>query len=251
MTDDDSAPDPAISLEGVTFAYGKKVALRHVTLRVPRGTTTVLLGTNGAGKTTTLRLCMGLLRPKSGSTRVLGLDSARQRDALSARVGFVPDQPDAWGWMTAKDLFRFLAAHHPRWDAARGAGLLEQLRVPADRPFRAMSRGESMKAMLAAALAPAPEVLLLDEPFGGLDPLVHEEVLRGVIGAMGSRPRTVLVSTHDLDVAARIGERVAVLHDGELRRDLSVEALAAAGEGAAGREALRHVLAEAAGEVVR
>ncbi len=248
MNDDRAADAPAIALEGVTFAYGKKVAVRDVTLRVPRGTTTVLLGTNGAGKTTTLRLCMGLLRAKSGSIRVLGLDPARERDALSARVGFVPDRPDAWGWMTARDLFRFLAAHHPRWDAARGAGLLDQLRVPADRAFRAMSRGEAMKAMLAAALAPDPEVLLLDEPFGGLDPLVHEEVLRGVIGAMGSRPRTVLVSTHDLDVAARIGERVAVLADGALRRDVAIEELSASDEGLAGREALRHAMAEASGE---
>jgi ABC-type multidrug transport system ATPase subunit len=118
--------------------------------------------------------------------------------------------------------------------------------VPRDRPYRAMSRGEATKAMLAATLAPEPEVLLLDEPFGGLDPVAHEEVLRAVVDALGVGTRTVLVSTHDLDVAARLGDRVVVLAGGRIRRDVPMDQAAGA-EGGRRREALRGLLAEAIG----
>ncbi|NJN14680.1 MAG: AAA family ATPase [Planctomycetes bacterium] len=95
--------------------------------------------------------------------------------------------------------------------------LVTELAVPTDRPFRALSRGEGMKAMLVAALAPEPPLLLLDEPFAGLDPVVRDEVLRGVLGALRGGERTVVVTTHDLDVAARIADRVAILANARIR----------------------------------
>jgi ABC-2 type transport system ATP-binding protein len=115
-----------------------------------------------------------------------------------------------------RDLFRFLRPQYPTWDRAHADELVARLRVPEQTPFKSMSRGEGMKAMLAAALAPRPPLLLLDEPFAGLDPLVREEVLRGVIGELRGGRRTVLVATHDLDVVARVADRVAILASGRI-----------------------------------
>ena len=233
----------AIEARGVTFGYSRRqLVLDGLDLTVPAGSTTVLLGANGAGKTTLLRLLAGLLEPRQGSVRVLGLEPIRDRRRVTQRMGFVPDAPDAWPWMRVPELLAFLAAHHARWDAALAADLVARFAVPTDRPFRALSRGEATKAMLVATLAHRPEVLLLDEPFGGLDPLAHEEVLRAVVEAIAVGEKTVLVSTHDLDVAARLGDRVVVLADGRIRRDVPMDA-ALDVEGSR-RESLRALLRE-------
>jgi ABC-2 type transport system ATP-binding protein len=221
--------------------------LKGTTLRVPAGSTTVLLGSNGEGKTTLLRLCLGVLKPKQGTVKVLGEDPLKRARTVRERVGFVPDKPDVYGWMKVPDLFRFLSAHYPTWSAARAKSLVDVLRVPTDRAFKHLSRGEGMKAMLAAALAPDPEVLLLDEPFAGLDPLVREDVLRQVISAVGDRPRTVLCVTHDLDVAARIADRIALLTDGVVRREGPVCEFTGPREEAVTPAALRDALAAVAG----
>ena len=234
-----------IDLAQVHAAYGRRAVLRGLTLRVPAGSTTVLLGSNGEGKTTLLRLCLGVLRPRAGTVRVLGQDPVKRAKAVRERVGFVPDKPDVYGWMKVPDLFRFLAAHYPTWSAARASELVKALDVPLDRAFKHLSRGEGMKAMLAAALAPDPEVLLLDEPFAGLDPLVCEEVLRQVIAAVGDRPRTVLCTTHDLDVAARIADRVALLADGVVRREGPASEFTAPSQEAVTPASLRDALAQA------
>ena len=129
-------------------------------------------------------------------------------------IGFVPSVPDAYGWMTVQDLFKFLKPQYPGWDQAKGLDLIERLEVPLSQRFADMSRGEGMKAMLCAALAPDPRILLLDEPFAGLDPLVREEVLSSVLGELQDGRRTILCATHDLDVAARIADRVVLLRQG-------------------------------------
>ena len=236
-----------IALHGVRFAYGRKPVLADLTLDVPAGQTTVLLGRNGAGKSTLLKLAMGLLAPDAGTVRVLGLDPVREARDLQPRVGYLADRPDAWPWMRYRDLCRFLAAHHPRWDEARATAWAARLEVPLDRSLRAMSRGEGMKAMLAAALAPDPDVLLLDEPVGGLDPVVRDEVVRALVGALGERRRTVLAATHELDLAARLGDRVAILEGASIREDGHMEAVIERG-GSGGAESLRARLLPAAHE---
>jgi ABC-2 type transport system ATP-binding protein len=214
---------PAIVVRGLEVRFGRHRVLRGLDLSVASGSTTALLGPNGAGKSTLLRACLGVVRPTGGSIRILGLDPACHGTRARRLLGYVPDAPDVWPWMTVSDLFRFLAPHHPTWDPEVAWGTVERLGVPARTPLGRMSRGEGMKAMLAAALAHHPPVLLLDEPFAGLDPLVREEVLRDVVGALGEEGRTVLVATHDLDVAARVADRVAVLAGGEIRREGPVD----------------------------
>jgi ABC-2 type transport system ATP-binding protein len=198
---------------------------------------TALLGENGQGKTTLMKLALGVLAPDGGTITVAGFDPLKQPRPLREQVGFVPAQPDAYGWMTVRDLFRFLEPQYPTWDRAYADALVAQLRIPERTTFKAMSRGEGMKAMLAAALAPRPPLLLLDEPFAGLDPLVREEVLRGVIGELRGGERTVLLATHDLDVVARVADRVAILADGRIRAHGTLEEVlggASTGEDAAG-----------------
>ncbi len=238
----------AIEAVDVRFRYGQAPLLEGLSLSVPTGETTALLGRNGVGKSTLLKLLMGLLKPRHGTLRVLGLDPLRDARDLQALVGYVPDRPDAWPWMRVPELFRFFAVHHPRWNAERARAWTERLGVPLDRSFRQLSRGEGMKTMLAAALAPDPEVLLLDEPFGGLDPVAREEMLRALVGALGERRRTVLVSTHELDLAARLGDRVAILEAGVIRTEGPLSEVIGAGESGAA-EALRVRLGSEAGEV--
>lgn len=209
---------PTLQARGLVKRFGKRRVLDGVDLEVAPGLVTALLGENGQGKTTLMKLALGVLAPDGGTIRVAGFDPLKQPRPLREQVGFVPAQPDAYGWMTVRDLFRFLAPQYPTWDRAYADALVQQLRIPEKTPFKAMSRGEGMKAMLAAALVPRPPLLLLDEPFAGLDPLVREEVLRGVIGELRAGERTVLVATHDLDVVARVADRVAILADGRIRK---------------------------------
>ena len=241
-------PVPAIRARDVRMRFGRAHVLKGVDLDVPVGETSVLLGSNGEGKTTLLNLCLGSLARTGGELAVLGGDPERRSRELRAQIGYVPSVPDAYGWMRVGDWFRFLRAHYPTWSDARADDLVERLDVPRRTRFKQMSRGQGMKAMLASALAPDPRVLLLDEPFGGLDPLVREDVLRNVIAALGDEPRTVLMCTHDLDVAARVADRIAVLVEGRIVREGPVGDFA--DDGAATPERLRDVLAAATAKEV-
>ena len=209
---------PALEVVGLVKRFRKRTVLDGLSLRVERGEVLVLLGENGAGKSTLMRLALGLHRPEAGRISVAGLDPLRQAAQVRRVVGYVPDKPDAYPWMTVPELFKFLRAHQPRWSDDRANALVDALDVPLDVPIRDLSRGQGMKAMLAAAVAPDPEVLLLDEPFAGLDPLVREQVLKGVLRELCDGHRTVICATHELDAAARIADRVAVIAHGRIAR---------------------------------
>jgi ABC-2 type transport system ATP-binding protein len=209
----------ALEARDLSMRFRKKVVLDRLSWRVERGSVTVLLGANGAGKSTLFRLALGCLRASGGSLAVAGLSPLREAAAVRRAVGYVPDEPDVYPWMTVPDLFRFLAPHHPRWSAERARALVASLEVPTDVAFRDLSRGQGMKAMLAAALAQDPEVLLLDEPFAGLDPMVRDDVLKGVVREIADGRRTVICATHELDAAARIADRVAILSGGRIAKE--------------------------------
>ena len=209
--------------QGVTKRYRKIYALNDFNFDLEPGAITVLLGPNGAGKTTLMRMALGTLTPNKGAMRILGMDPLKQPKQVRQRTGYVPSIPDAYDWMTLKDLFRFLRPQYPTWNDDYAREVINSLSIPRNIPFKAMSRGQAMKAMLVAALAPEPELLLLDEPFAGLDPLAREEVLRGVLGQIREENRTVLCATHDLDVASRLADRIAVISQGRLKKEGTVE----------------------------
>jgi len=208
---------PVLRAEDITKRFTRRRAvLDRLTFDLFEGQVTVLLGANGEGKSTFLKLALGLLKPEEGGLRVMGRDPVKHGGAIRRRVGYVPDKPDVYDWMTPRDLYAFLAPQYPTWNADHVARLVAGLSVPMTTKFKALSRGEGMKAMLVAALAFEPELLLLDEPFAGLDPLVREEVLKGILAELREGERTVLCTTHDLDVAARIADRVAILAHGRI-----------------------------------
>ncbi|MCB9877449.1 MAG: ABC transporter ATP-binding protein [Planctomycetes bacterium] len=234
-----------LEVKGLEAGFGRKQVLRGFDLALEPGKVTVLMGRNGAGKSTLMRVLLGVLRPRAGTVRVLGQDPLRAHKQVLQQVGYVPDVPDVYPWMTAKDLYRYLEPHYPTWDRARQQQLCAQLDVPLKTRFKAMSRGQGMKAMLVAALAPEPLLLLLDEPFAGLDALVREEVLQGVIEALKDGERTVLCATHELEVTARIADRVAVLDDGRVVRHGSLAEMLGQDEPVQVPRALQQLLREA------
>lgn len=235
-----------LQVSGLHVGFRRKQVLRGLDLALHDGAVTVLLGQNGSGKSTFLRVLLGVLRPAKGTVRLFGKDPLRAHREVLQRVGYVPDVPDCYPWMTSRDLFAFLQPQYPTWNAALCNELCERLDVPMRTKVKAMSRGQGMKLMLTAALAPEPDLLLLDEPFAGLDPLVKEEVLLGIVEALKEGERTVLCATHELDIAARIADRVAVLQDGVVVQHGSLAEVLGQEEPVQVPSGLHRVLADAA-----
>jgi ABC-2 type transport system ATP-binding protein len=207
---------PALETEGLSVRYGRTPVIDGLTLAVPRGSVFALLGRNGAGKSSLLRVLLGQRPAAAGRVRVLGEDPWTRRTALMARVGVVPEEPDARPEMTASQLSAFCARLHARWDAAAVAERLRRFEVPAHRPFGSLSKGQKGAVMLSLALGHSPELLLLDDPTLGLDVVARDAVFREVIADLADRGTTAFLATHDLRAIEGIADHVAILHGGRL-----------------------------------
>lgn len=207
----------AIAIENLSCRYGRTEALRDLSLNVPKGSLFALLGTNGAGKTTALKALVNLLRPSSGRAIVLGVDSRRLGERELARIGYVSENQQQPEWMTVRQLLDYCRPFYPTWDAALEAKLLAEFDLPADRKLKALSRGMRMKAALLSSLAYRPKLLVLDEPFSGLDPVVRDDVTQGLLAAVQLGETTALISSHDIEEVERVADHVALLEDGRLR----------------------------------
>jgi len=214
-----------IEIHNLTRRFGSTDAVCRLNLCIPKGAVCALLGPNGAGKTTTIKLLMNLLRPTEGSARVLGVDSRRLGPREFARIGYVSENQQLPLWMSVRQFLNYCRPFYPTWDSALEKSLLAQFALPEDRKLKHLSRGMAMKAALVASLAYRPKLLILDEPFSGLDPLVRDEFIRGVLEVSELGEWTVLVSSHDIDEVERLCDRVALLDDGRLRVDETTEAL--------------------------
>ena len=207
--------------ESLLKSFGGLRALDGATLDVHAPGVTVLLGPNGAGKSTLFACAAGLLKPDLGALEVLGRDPAARREELVERVAYVPDHLDVPAWMTAEQLGAFLASQRtrlPEPPTDDGERWLERFGVPRGRPLSDLSRGQAAKARLALALAQEPELLLLDEPFGGLDPVARRELLSLFLEHFEGGERAAIVATHDLETAARIADHVVLLAEGRVVR---------------------------------
>lgn len=221
-------PAVAIVVEGLTRRYPTAVAVDHLDLTVCRGTVLGLLGPNGAGKSTTLRMIMGLLRPTAGSVRVLGLDPFQTPSQVRQLIGYVPETPQIYRWMTVHEALRFCRALYIGWNDGQAELLLDMFQLPVQRRVRQLSKGMLAKLSLVIALAHQPELLILDEPLSGLDPLARDEFLDGVLQGLCSGKRTVIFSSHQLDEVNRLSDTVAVLHAGRLLTHCSLDELRSA-----------------------
>lgn len=211
----------ALSMSHVTKRFGQHTALDDVSLEVPRGVVFALLGENGAGKTTSIKLLLGLVEANEGSLDVLGLDSRQHGAEVRRRVGYVPERPALYEWMTAAEIGWFTGGFYPAGFEHEYRKLLEQFDVPTGRKINQMSKGMRAKVALSLALAHQPELLILDEPTSGLDTLVRREFLESMVD-IAAAGRTVLLSSHLIGEVERVADYVAIMREGKL---LIVESL--------------------------
>ena len=206
--------NPAIHTEELTRQFGRTLAVDAVGLDVPRGAIYALVGPNGAGKTTLIKLMMNIHHATSGSARVLGIDSRHLAGRAFQQIGYISENQEMAEWMTVGALLDYLRPFYPQWDRALEEQLMKQFGLPHDRKLKHLSRGQRMKAALASSLAYRPALIVLDEPFSGLDPLVRDELIEGLLERASET--TIFLSSHDLAEIESFSSHVGFLNQGRL-----------------------------------
>jgi ABC-2 type transport system ATP-binding protein len=211
-----SSAEAVITVTGLSRIFKRKAALQDVSLYVPRGCVFGLVGENGAGKTTLIKHLLGLLRAESGSVRVFGLDPTVERVEVLSRIGYLSENRDLPGWMEVAELLRYTEGFYPAWNREYAEQLRQEFDLKPGARVSTLSQGQQAKLGLLLALAYRPELLVLDEPSSGLDPLVRREILEAIIRAVADEGRTVLFSSHLLDEVERVSDHLTMLHQGRL-----------------------------------
>jgi ABC-2 type transport system ATP-binding protein len=211
-----SSASPIIDIRRVTRRFGTKAALDDFSLTVPRSGVFALIGGNGAGKTTVIKHILGLLKAQAGTVRVFGLDPVVNPVGTLGRIGYLSEDRDLPNWMCVGQLMRYTQAFFPTWDEAYAAELREAFDLDSNAKIKNLSRGQRARAGLLVALAHRPELLVLDEPSSGLDPVVRRDILGAIIRTIADEGRTVLFSSHLLDEVERVADRVAIIHRGRI-----------------------------------
>ena len=224
MLDADFAgSESVVDIQGVSRTFGNKKALEDVTLTIPRGGVFGLIGGNGAGKTTIIKHVLGMLKAQQGTVRVFGLDPVQNPVETLGRIGYLSEDRDLPDWMRISEMMCYTQAFYPQWDDAYA----EELRVAFDLDknvkVKTLSRGQRARAGLLVALAYRPDLLVLDEPSSGLDPVVRRDILGAIIRTIADEGRTVLFSSHLLDEVERVADRVAIIHQGRIMLTASME----------------------------
>jgi ABC-2 type transport system ATP-binding protein len=214
----DSPPaDAIVTVRNLSRRFGPKAALQDVSVTVGRGCVFGLVGENGAGKSTLLKHLLGLWRAETGTVRVFGMDPVADPVAVLGRIGYLSEQPDLPGWMRVTDLLRYMQGFYPRWDTTYAEQLREQFGLDPGSRIRTLSKGQHARLGLIAAEAHRPDLLILDEPSSGLDPIVRRDILEAIIRTVTDEGRTVIFSSHLLDEVERVSDHLAMLHRGTLR----------------------------------
>jgi ABC-2 type transport system ATP-binding protein len=208
--------DEVVAVTNLSRSFGSKKALNDVTLVISRGCVIGLVGENGAGKSTLIKHLLGLWRAETGSVNVFGLDPVLEPTAVLARIGYLSEQPDLPGWMRVAELLRYTQAFHPRWDTAYAGQLLKEFDLDVEARVKALSKGQRARLGLIAAEAHRPDLLILDEPSSGRDPIVRRDILEAIIRTVTDEGRTVIFSSHLLDEVERVSDHVA-MHHGTLK----------------------------------
>lgn len=217
--------EQVIQVRNLRHAYGKTEALRGASFRVPEGSVTGLLGPNGSGKTTAIHILIGILRRTAGDVSVLGMDPETGAVSIRRRLGFVPEDPHGEPRFTVTKQLRFLKAFYPSWDDGLEARMLEQLDLDPSKKVTNLSRGERSKLALVGALAHRPELLILDDPTLGLDPMARREFIEGMITVLADEGKTVFFSTHHMQDIEKVADRVVMLNHGETILENNLETI--------------------------
>lgn len=211
-----SSAQAVVAVSGLSRSFGTKRVLDEITLFVPRGTVFGLVGENGAGKTTLIKHLLGLLRAATGVVRVFGRDPVTEPVEVLSRLGYLSERCELPAWMRVDELLRYTRAFYPKWDPQFAEELREQFGIDPGARIKNLSQGQQAKAGLLIALAFRPELLVLDEPSSGLDPVVRRDILEAIIRTVAEEGRTVLFSSHLLEEVDRVSDHLAMLHQGRL-----------------------------------
>ena len=229
----------AIVTERLTKHYGGRRVVDSLNLRVPQGSVYGLLGRNGAGKSTAIKMLMGMVQPDSGRATLLGEDIAAISPTRRAqRIAYLAEGHPLYGWMTIDDAVDFTRAFYPRWNDVLVDQILDHFELSRRQKFRRLSRGQQAQVSLALAVAPDPELLVLDDPTLGLDTVVRRDFLESLIQIIQRQGRTILFSSHILGDVERVADRIGVMVGGVLRVDCRTETF---------RESVRKLVLEFAG----
>ncbi|MGH9733034.1 MAG: ABC transporter ATP-binding protein [Candidatus Acidiferrales bacterium] len=216
--------DPvAIRTENLSKKFRQVEALDHLNLEVSQGAIYALVGPNGAGKTTAINILMNILGPTSGRAEVCGVDSRKIAGAAFESIGYISENQQLPLWMTVSSFLSYLRPFYPTWDRTLEEKLVRTLELPRDRKLRALSRGMRMKAALASSLAYRPRLIVMDEPFSGLDPLVRDQLIQAMLDLAAES--TVFVSSHDLAEVETLASHVGFLDSGRLRLSEELDSL--------------------------
>ena len=196
--------------------YGKQAAVAGLNLQLPEACIYALFGPNGAGKTTTLKMLMNLVEPTSGSGSVLGTPLSRIGKTELQQIGYISENQEMPDWMRVEEFLAFCRPFYPTWDQNLCKQMVTRFELPLGKRLKELSRGTRMKASLVSSLAYRPRLLVLDEPFGGLDPLVREELVSAILACAGDGNFSAIISTHDIDEIDRIVDRIGILKAGRL-----------------------------------
>lgn len=206
-----------IETQGLTRRFRKTVAVKDLSLEVPAGSIFALLGPNGAGKTTLIKMVMNMVRPSGGRATILGADSLRLGPPQLERIGYVSENQELPEWMTVQELIDYCRPFYPAWDDDLCRRLIRQFNLPLARKLKTFSRGMKVKAALLSSLSYRPDLMILDEPFTGLDALVRDELIRGLLEVTDRKERTIFIASHDIDEVERLADWVGVIHKGEMQ----------------------------------
>ncbi|MEM7697967.1 MAG: ABC transporter ATP-binding protein [Verrucomicrobiota bacterium] len=214
-----------ITITDLRKTFRRTEAVAGLNLEVPQGKVTAFLGPNGAGKSTTIKCLLNLHRPSSGSINVFGVDSRQLGPASFTEIGYVSENMKLPLWMTVDQFFNYCRPLYPNWDGDFEKKLLDQFDLPSKTKLKDLSRGMRMKAALLSSLAYRPKLVVLDEPFSGLDPLVRDEFIRGLLELTEEEGWTVFISSHDIEEVQRLADRIAIINRGQLALDETRESL--------------------------
>jgi ABC-2 type transport system ATP-binding protein len=223
--DDQSLSDHILDVQDLTKHYGSNIACNRVNISICRGTTFGLLGPNGAGKSTLIRMLMGLTPLDSGSITLFGGETQLSSPQMRQRVGYVPELHYIYRWMTIAKVIAFASRLYERWDAELAQDMLSQFELPLQQRVGTLSKGMTAKLGLVIALAHNPELLILDEPASGLDPIIREDFLESVLQNHTCLGRTILFSSHHVDDVERVADEVGIMVKGRLAVRGSVDEL--------------------------